>query len=119
MRIIIVVTSLIGAILFSQFPAYGQQYLQRLGGAVDELAIVVDDFDSDAARAGKNRDDALEEMRQADGFVGDRGLSMTRTVARYERLSVKLAELETRSSVLRGLVPAFAPDRGRFRLGAE
>ena len=40
---------------FSQFPEFSQQYLQRLGGAVDELSTVVSDFDRSAATFGMTR----------------------------------------------------------------
>ena len=33
------------AVTMSQFPEYAQQYTQRLGGAVDELRVVTEDFD--------------------------------------------------------------------------
>jgi len=36
----------------SQFPEYAQQYVQRLGGAVDELRIIVEDFDRAPPRRG-------------------------------------------------------------------
>jgi len=45
---------------FSQFPEYAQQYEQRLGGAVDELRIIVDDFDADARKFGLTRPEALQ-----------------------------------------------------------
>src|SRR5690606_31307549 len=44
---------------FAQFPQYAQQYEQRLGGAVDELRIIVDDFDRGAASFGLTREQAL------------------------------------------------------------
>jgi hypothetical protein len=81
---------------FAQFPEYAQQYEQRLGGAVDELRIIVDDFDRGAAVFGLSREDAL--MRYAispDEFINDRGLSMRMTIARYERLRADLARLQT------------------------
>ncbi|MEM9851772.1 MAG: DUF2937 family protein, partial [Pseudomonadota bacterium] len=36
----------------SQFPEFSQQYVQRLGGAVDELRRVAADFDASARAAG-------------------------------------------------------------------
>ena len=87
---------------FAQFPQYAQQYEQRLGGAVDELRIIVEDFDRGATSFGLTREDAL--MRYAispDEFLQDRGLSMRMTIARYDRLSADLAALQSASPMQR------------------
>ena len=87
---------------FAQFPEYAQQYEQRLGGAVDELRIIVEDFDRGATAFGLSREDAL--MRYAispDEFLNDRGLSMRMIFARYERLSADLAQLQGAGAVER------------------
>lgn len=94
---------------FAQFPQYAQQYEQRLGGAVDELRIIVEDFDRGAASFGLNREDAL--MRYAassDEFLQDRGLAMRMTIARYHRLSADLAVLQSASALQRAqLLPRY------------
>lgn len=78
----------------SQFPEYAQQYTQRLGGAVDELAIITAEFDSAAAEAGLSRNDALARYAVAgDAFIEGRGQSMQRTFARYQELTALQAEL--------------------------
>jgi hypothetical protein len=83
------------AVAFSQFPEYAQQYEQRLGGAVNELRIIVADFDSDAQKFGLSRDAALQHYAASpDAFLVARGVSMERTLARYELLSADLAELQ-------------------------
>lgn len=87
---------------FAQFPQYAQQYEQRLGGAVDELRIIVEDFDRGAASFGLTREQAL--LRYAispDEFINDRGLSMRMTLARYERLRSDLAELQQANALQR------------------
>jgi hypothetical protein len=72
-KIVTAVLGLAGLGLVSQTPEFVQQYSQRLGGALDELHQVVNDFDQDAARSGLVRDDALEEMRSASTrFLRDR-----------------------------------------------
>ena len=73
-------------ITLSQFPEYSQQYVQRLGGAVDELNRVVDDFDRTASRAGQSREEALASLQGTELLEGRRE-DMTRTIARQERLS--------------------------------
>lgn len=83
------------AILLSQFPEYAQQYTQRLGGAVDELRIVTEDFDRAAAAGGLQRNEALQRFNASnDDFLAGRGTSMTATFQRYEQLSSTLTQIE-------------------------
>jgi hypothetical protein len=87
-----------GALLaagLSQFPEYAQQYTQRLGGAVDELRVITQDFDRAAEDNGLDRSAALSRYTaSADPFLAGRGESMGRTFSRYETLSATLAEIE-------------------------
>src|SRR3569833_3365876 len=79
------------AAMFAQFPEYAQQYEQRLGGAVDELRIIVADFDADAQKFGLSRDEALRHYAiSPDAFIVARGQSMARTLARYAKLNRQL-----------------------------
>jgi hypothetical protein len=78
---------LVGATAASQLPEFAQQYTQRLGGAVDELKLLVEDFDRDARAYGLERQAALERMvRNVDAFVRDRGQAARETIGRFERL---------------------------------
>lgn len=89
-----------GAAATSQFPEFSQQYLQRLGGAVDALAEVVTDFDASAQTVGLTRDAALEQM-QGTAFLERRRGDMTRTFARYETLRTDLDMLEGEGPFMR------------------
>lgn len=71
----------------SQFPEYSQQYVQRLGGAVDELEKIVFAFDNAAAASNLSRDEALSELSGTD-FLNRRQDDMRLTIGRYERLRV-------------------------------
>ena len=83
------------AIAFSQFPEYAQQYEQRLGGAVNELRIIVADFDNDAQKFGLSREQALQHYAvSGDNFLVARGTSMSRTLARYNELNADLTDLQ-------------------------
>lgn len=73
-------------VALSQFPEYSQQYVQRLGGAVDELKTVVTDFDATAESTGKTRTQALASMAQGDAFLQGREQDMSRTIKRFEYL---------------------------------
>ena len=83
------------AVTLSQFPEYAQQYTQRLGGAVDELRVITEEFDRAASEGGLDRQTALERYNASnDEFLAGRGTSMTATFQRYDMLSATLADIE-------------------------
>lgn len=84
---------LAGAAGLSQFPEFSQQYTQRLGGAVDELARVVEEFDRDAGAVGMSRQAALSDLSQSGAFGERRSQTITRTIARHRDLSADLGAL--------------------------
>lgn len=91
---------ILAAVVTSQFPEFSQQYYQRLGGAVDALAEVVDDFDASAQAAGLGRDEALSQMQGTD-FLERRRTDMTRAINRYETLQGDLSILEGHGPFMR------------------
>lgn len=94
-RILILVLGLGCGVTTAQFPEFVQQYGQRLGGAADELASIVQTFDADAARHNLTRAEALQRYENTgDAFLGARGQRMAETVRRYERLSEHRDTLE-------------------------
>jgi hypothetical protein len=101
-RIIAGVGGLGLAVALSQFPEYAQQYTQRLGGAVDELRVITEDFDRAAAEGGLDRAAALGRYEASnDDFLAGRGGSMTATFQRYEQLSATLARIQNADAVER------------------
>ncbi len=99
LRAVTLVGGLSGAVAFSQFPEYSQQYTQRLAGAVDELSRVVERFDADASALGLTRQQALHDMDKAGGMAEARATSMQRVFARYDRLSNDLNVLRHKAPV--------------------
>jgi hypothetical protein len=93
----------------SQFPEYAQQYTQRLGGAVDELRIITEEFDAAAGAAGLTREAAIERYGAVDDdFIEGRGQSMWRTFVRYAELSAMLEEIRGADAAERvTLLPKF------------
>ena len=90
------------ALVLSQFPEYAQQYTQRLGGAVDELRVITEDFDRAAVAGGLDRAAALGRYEASnDDFLAGRGTSMTATFDRYETLSATLVRIEGANAVER------------------
>lgn len=82
----------------SQFPEYSQQYVQRLGGAVDELRLVTEDFDKSARASSMTRDAALASMKGSE-FLDRRRADMTRIFGRFERLKQHYAALRDASAI--------------------
>jgi hypothetical protein len=83
------------AVALSQFPEYAQQYTQRLGGAVDELSAIVEEFDRAALEGGLDRQAALERYNSSnDEFLAGRGTSMSATIQRYDVLSSTLTRIQ-------------------------
>jgi len=91
---------LIAGLVTAQFPEFAQQYRQRLGGAVDELARIVADFDASARKAGLDREEALAQMR-GTAFLDARQADMRATFARLERLSATQAQMRTGNALTR------------------
>ena len=92
---------LTGAAGLSQFPEFSQQYIQRLGGAVDELTRVVQEFDADAQALGLTQGEALAQLSQGGAFGAERARTMTATIDRQVRLSADLAALRDASPFVR------------------
>lgn len=99
-RVFTLIAGLAGATASSQFPEFSQQYLQRLGGAVDALEEVVADFDASAARAGLDRNAALAELA-GTAFLDSRRVDMMASIARYEVLRDDLAALQGQGALMR------------------
>ena len=105
------VSAAAGLAVFSQAPEFAQQYRQRLGGAVEELQVVVEDFDRDAGNSSLSRDEALQSMQRSnEQFSRDRGQSMRRTVDRYVGLSEQQVLMEQAHPVTRPLFVLRQPD---------
>ncbi|KAA8608105.1 prolyl-tRNA synthetase [Salipiger aestuarii] len=102
---------LTGAVGLSQFPEFSQQYIQRLGGAVDELSRVVARFDGDAAALGLSRGEALRQLSTAGDFGAARARSMRETIMRETRLASDLAALDGAGPFMRARLAARMGDR--------
>lgn len=81
------VLALVAGMISSQVPEFAQQYRQRLGGAIDELARILTHFDEDAARSGYDRQAALAVMtRNDERLVRDQATRMRDNIERYGKL---------------------------------
>ena len=104
-KTVMLVSGIAGLALFSQAPEFAQQYRQRIGGAVDELQVIVVDFDKDALASQMSRKEALVQLTNStEKFPHERGLSMTKTIMRWQRLMQQQSKIEAASPILRPFV---------------
>jgi hypothetical protein len=94
-RTLSLAVGLLGAILAAQLPELVQQYKQRLGGAIDEVAAIVARFDADAASNNLTRDQAVAALAASnDDLVRRRGEDAAINVDRLQNLEQSQVELE-------------------------
>ena len=93
LRVVTLAGGVLGAAGASQFPEFSQQYVQRLGGTVDELSRFVAEFDADADALGLSREAALENLGEGSEMGQARAETMAATLIRHDRLSADLATL--------------------------
>jgi hypothetical protein len=104
-RALILIVMILGGVAFSQAPEFAQQYRHRLGGAIDELTVLIQDFDARANHAGLERHAALNVYAgSSQTSIRNQSEGMPRHVARYDDLTGQLTELTAASPTLRPLV---------------
>ncbi|MBV7393830.1 DUF2937 family protein [Mameliella sediminis] len=94
LRILLLAGGLTGAAGLSQFPEFSQQYMQRLGGAVDELQRQVTRYENDAAQLGMTLDHYLTALAEEGPMARTQAGNMVADIARHDRLSKALTRLE-------------------------
>jgi hypothetical protein len=106
-----VIGLLLGFVL-SQTPEFAQQYRQRLGGALDELRRIVQQFDDDSRRSGYDRTGALRVVAgNSEQLVRDQAKRMEEVITRYDRLRAQ--DEAFRSGSPFGRLSAFVVDFDR------
>lgn len=92
------------AAALSQFPAFSDQYVQRLGGQVDALSRVAAEFDASARTAGLSRDQALADL-SGSAFRDAHQSNMREVFARLDRARADLQMLRIAGPLERMLLP--------------
>jgi len=81
------VLCVIGAVIFSQAPEFMQQYLQRLGGHLDEARRQLQQFRQAAAQSGLTLDRLIAQTSaNSDAAVAKLGAVMTNAATRVDTL---------------------------------
>lgn len=92
------------AVALSQFPAFSDQYVQRLGGQADALQKVAAEFDASAERAGLTRQAALDQLA-GTRFLDSHRQDMGRVFTRIARIETDLGLLRAASALERIALP--------------
>lgn len=83
-----------GAALLSQFPAFHQQYVQRIGGTLDEVNRQVEALDARAADQGMKRFDYIRRfLNSTDASVRSEGVYLENLLARQIRIRESIDRL--------------------------
>lgn len=94
-----------GAVVFSQAPEFMQQYLQRLGGHLDEARRQLQQFQETAAQSGLSLDRFIAQTStNADTAVAKLGAVMSGAVARVDTLESAQSALQHASLFSRPFV---------------
>jgi hypothetical protein len=89
------VLCVLGAIGFSQLPEFMQQYVQRLGGHLDEARRQVERFEQVAQQSGLTLDRLIgQTSANSDAAVAKLGAVMTDAVSRVESLSAAQSAIQ-------------------------
>jgi CRP-like cAMP-binding protein len=101
-RLITLIVALLFGGLFSQAPEFQQQYRQRLGGAIDEMARAIDRFNADARALGLTPDAAIERLASnPDELARRRADAEIEIISRRDRLERQRRVFETENVIAR------------------
>lgn len=90
-----------GALVMSQFPAFHQQYLQRLGGTLDEVNRQVIALDERAAAQGMERYAYIRRfLNSSDASVRSEGLYLENVLARQIRIRQSIDRLRNAGTAM-------------------
>jgi uncharacterized protein (DUF1778 family) len=104
-RILDRIFSVIGAVAFSQVPEFIQQYIQRLGGHVDEAQYQVELIRKAAASSGHTLSTFIELfIPHTDPSVVQQGQLIQRTIERARELAEALQAIKDASILTRPFV---------------
>ncbi|WP_418592148.1 DUF2937 family protein [Ponticoccus sp. (in: a-proteobacteria)] len=110
-RAVTLAAGLTGAAGLSQFPEFSQQYMQRLGGAVDELSRQVDRYGADAEAAGLPMATYLQRLGAEGPLAQTQAANMASDIARLGEMSAALTALQGAGPFMRAKLATHIGDR--------
>jgi hypothetical protein len=104
-RMLTMAAAILGGLFFSQAPEFAQQYRQRIGGALDELKVMITQFDTQANHHGLGRQEALNVYAASpETFLRKQGDTMRGIFQRYDGLLEQQEELMSASLPIKPFV---------------
>jgi hypothetical protein len=93
------------AVIFAQMPQFIAQYLQRLGGHLDELSRIISQYRDGAKLSGKTLEQFIATHLNSGipDFMGT-GRMMEANLSRYDTLSQSLEAIRTASATVKPFV---------------
>jgi len=89
-----------GALLFMQLPAFIVQYIQRLGGHVDELKLLIGKYKAAAADNGRSLDEYVQlHIQSGVKEFASTGKLMTENIERFNFLSDAYQQISKASGI--------------------
>lgn len=110
-RALTLAAGLTGAASLSQFPEFSQQYMQRLGGAVDELGRQVARYEIDAGAEGLPLMTYLQRLAAEGPLARKQAANMASDIARHEELVQALQSLQGAGPFMRAKLATHIGDR--------
>ncbi|MFW2587633.1 DUF2937 family protein [Sagittula sp. SSi028] len=110
-RVLALGAGLTGALGASQFPEFSQQYMQRLGGAVDELSRQITRYEADASAAGLSLPLYLGALAAEGPLAKTQAANMAADITRFEDLSEDLSALQNAGPFMRAKLATHLGDR--------
>ena len=111
LRTLALAGGLTGAAGLSQFPEFSQHYMQRLGGAVDELGRQVARYEREADTLGLTVDEMLAALAAEGPLAKTQSGNIAGDIARHGRLASDLAALEGAGPFTRARLATHLADR--------
>ncbi|MBO0903919.1 DUF2937 family protein [Jiella sonneratiae] len=106
-----VLAALFGGFLFSQSAEFTQQYLQRLGGAADEMQAVVQRFEESARASDLTARQAIDRLKtNPDDVAVRQGSDAETNLERYGDLERRYRALVSTAPLFRPFEVAIDPD---------
>ena len=111
LRILAMAGGLASAVSLSQFPEFSQQYMQRLGGAAEEMGQIVSRYEADASALGMGLDKYIETLAAEGPLAQTQSQNMQAHVARRNYLTSTLKTLQGAGPFMRARMAAHMGDR--------
>lgn len=111
LRVLAMTGGLFSAVGLSQFPEFSQQYMQRLGGAAEEMNTIVSQYSADAAAAHMSLDTYVDTLSKEGPLSQTQARNMQDHINRHAYLTTALEQLNGAGPFMRARLAAYMGDQ--------